>query len=90
MPDEKKYKFVGAPKFYNVPDPKCFTSSEEGFVKLGQDWCVCADGELEEIAARLEGEEASDYVVAAELYERQTALEESLLALYEENEGFAE
>ena len=46
--------------------------------------------ELEEISARLEGDEASDYVIAAELYERQTALEESLLALYEEDEGFAE
>ncbi len=58
--------------------------------KFVQEEIVRIEKELEEIAARLEGEEASDYVVAAELYERQTALEESLLALYEENEGFAE
>ena len=51
---------------------------------------VRIEKELEEIAARLEGDEASDYVIAAELFERQTSLEESLLALYEENEGFAE
>ncbi len=51
---------------------------------------VRIEKELEEIAVRLEGEEASDYVIAGELYERQTALEESLLALYEENEGFSE
>ncbi len=46
--------------------------------------------ELEEISARLSGDEASDYVIAAKLCERQTSLEESLLALYEENEGFTE
>ena len=51
---------------------------------------VRIEKELEEIAARLEGDEASDYVIAAELFERQTSLEESLFALYEENEGFAE
>ncbi len=51
MPEKKKHKSTDTPKFYNVPDPKSFTSSEEGFVKLGQDWRVCADRELEEIAA---------------------------------------
>ncbi len=51
MPDEKKYKSVGAPKFYNVPDPKSFTRDEAGAIKLGRDWCVFADAELEAVAA---------------------------------------
>ncbi len=58
--------------------------------KLVAEEIVRIEKELEEIAARLEGDEASDYVIAAELFDRQTSLEESLLALYEENEGFAE
>ena len=58
--------------------------------KFVADEIIRIEKELEEISVRLNGDEASDYVIATELYERQTSLEETLLALYEENEGFTE
>ena len=46
--------------------------------------------EIDEITEALFGEAATDYVRAAELDERKNALEERLLELYEEQEGFEE
>ncbi len=46
--------------------------------------------EIDEITEALFGEAATDYVKAAELDERKTALEERLLELYEEQESFVE
>ena len=44
--------------------------------------------ELDRISAELMGDAASDYILADKLYNEQTALEETLMALYEENESF--
>ncbi|MBQ7822180.1 MAG: ABC-F family ATP-binding cassette domain-containing protein [Clostridia bacterium] len=46
--------------------------------------------ELDRISAELMGDAASDYVLADKLYNEQTELEETLMALYEENEGYTE
>jgi len=44
--------------------------------------------ELEAVTEELFGDAASDYVRAAELDERKNAVEERLMELYEEQEGF--
>ncbi len=44
--------------------------------------------ELDRISAELEGDAASDYILADKLYKEQVELEETLMALYEENEGY--
>lgn len=48
------------------------------------------EAELESITEELFGEAATDYVRAAELDERKSAVEERLLELYEEQESFEE
>ena len=45
---------------------------------------TASEAELEEISAALYGEAATDYKKAAELTERQEAVEERLLEIYEE------
>ncbi len=52
------------------------------------DEIVRIEKELDRISAELMGEAASDYILAQKLYEEQTSLEEELMALYEESEGF--
>ncbi|MBO7149115.1 MAG: ATP-binding cassette domain-containing protein, partial [Clostridia bacterium] len=46
--------------------------------------------ELDRISAELMGDAARDYILADKLYNEQTALEETLMALYEENESFSD
>jgi len=48
------------------------------------------EAELESITEELFGDAATDYVRAAELDERKSAVEERLLELYEEQESFEE
>ncbi|MBE6605442.1 MAG: ABC-F family ATP-binding cassette domain-containing protein [Ruminococcaceae bacterium] len=44
--------------------------------------------ELDRIADELAGDAGSDYILAQKLFEEQTELEETLMALYEENEEY--
>lgn len=46
------------------------------------------ESELDRIASELEGDAAFDYVLAEKLCTEQNELEETLMALYEENDGF--
>ena len=52
------------------------------------DEIVRIEKELDRISAELMGDAASDYVLADKLYREQTELEEVLMELYEENEGY--